>query len=87
MSGAVAAPIYPSSTPAECAYVLEHANAVGCLVDGELREKIDGVELEHVFERERLDELRALGREHAEQEPRTRSSGLASRSATTTSSR
>ena len=84
--GAVAAPIYPSSTPAECAYVLEHANAVGCLVDRDLREKIDGVELEHVYERERLDELRALGREHAGRTP-TRSSGLASRSATTTSSR
>ncbi len=67
--GAVAAPIYPSNTPAECAYVLEHANAVGCLVDAELREKIDGVELEHVLERERLDELRAQGREHAEKNP------------------
>ena len=67
--GAVAAPIYPSNTPGECAYVLEHANAVGCLVDADLREKIEGVELEHVFERERLDELRVLGREHAEKHP------------------
>jgi long-chain acyl-CoA synthetase len=67
--GAVAAPIYPSNTAAECVYVLEHANAVGCLVDGDLRDKIDGVELEHVFERERLDELRALGREHAAKHP------------------
>jgi len=67
--GAVAAPIYPSSTPNECAYVLEHANAVGCLVDGDLRGKIDGVELEHVYERERLDELRALGRDHAGKNP------------------
>ena len=67
--GVVAAPIYPSSTPAECAYVLEHANAVGCLVDRDLREKVDGVELEHVYERERLDELRALGREHAGKNP------------------
>ena len=30
--GAVAAPIYPSSTPAECCYILENSNAVGCLV-------------------------------------------------------
>jgi long-chain acyl-CoA synthetase len=67
--GAVAAPIYPSNTPSECAYVLEHANAVGCLVDAELRAKIGGIELAHVYELERLDELRALGREHAGKSP------------------
>jgi long-chain acyl-CoA synthetase len=67
--GAVAAPIYPSNTPAECCYILEHANAVGCLVDGELREKIDGAKLEHVYERERIDELRELGRGHARKNP------------------
>jgi long-chain acyl-CoA synthetase len=67
--GVVAAPVYPSSTPADCAYVLEHAKVVGCLVDAELREKIGAVELEHVLERERLDELRALGREYGEQSP------------------
>jgi len=63
--GVVAAPVYPSSTPADSAYVLEHAHAVGCLVDAELREKIAGIELEHVIEREQLDDLRALGRGHA----------------------
>jgi long-chain acyl-CoA synthetase len=67
--GAVPAPIYPSSTPSECRYILEHSNAAACLVDGELREKIEGTELEHVFESERLDELRALGREHAATNP------------------
>jgi long-chain acyl-CoA synthetase len=67
--GAVAAPIYPSSTPPECCFILQHSNAVGCLVDGELRDKIDEAELEHVYERERLDELRALGREHAAKNP------------------
>jgi long-chain acyl-CoA synthetase len=67
--GAVAAGIYPSSTPAESRYILEHSNAVGCLVDGELRDKIEGAKLEHVFETERLDELRARGREHAETNP------------------
>jgi long-chain acyl-CoA synthetase len=67
--GAVPAPIYPSSTPPECRYILEHSNAVGCLVDGELREKIEGSELEHVFESERLDDLRALGRKHAATNP------------------
>ena len=67
--GVVPAPIYPSSTPTECRYILEHSNAVGCLVDGELREKIEGADLEHVFESERLDELLALGREHAAANP------------------
>src|SRR5262249_25441432 len=67
--GVVAAPVYPSSTPADSAYVLEHAHAVGCLVDAELRDGIAGADLEHVIERERLDDLRALGREHAAQNP------------------
>ncbi len=67
--GAVAAPIYPSSTPTECCYILEHSNAVGCLVDAELEEKIERAELQHVFTCERLDELRALGRKHAAKDP------------------
>jgi long-chain acyl-CoA synthetase len=67
--GAVAAGIYPSSTPAECRYILEHSNAVGCLVDRELRDKIDDAGLEHVFESESLDDLRAQGREHAAASP------------------
>jgi long-chain acyl-CoA synthetase len=67
--GAVPAPIYPSNTPPECRYILEHSNAVGCLVDGELREKIEEAELDHVFESEQLVELRALGREHAATNP------------------
>jgi long-chain acyl-CoA synthetase len=67
--GAVAAGIYPSSTPAETRYILEHSKAVGCLVDAELRDNIEDAKLEHVFESERLDELRARGREHAESSP------------------
>ena len=67
--GAVAAGIYPSSTPAETRYILEHSRAVGCLVDAELRDKIEDAKLEHVFESERLDELRARGREHAATNP------------------
>jgi long-chain acyl-CoA synthetase len=67
--GAVAAGIYPSNTPAETRYILEHSNAVGCLVDSELRDKIEDAELEHVFETERLGELRARGREHAATSP------------------
>src|SRR5262245_7505341 len=67
--GAVAAGIYPSSTPAECRYILEHSNAVGCLIDRELRDKIEGAPLEHTFESESLAELRAQGREHAADHP------------------
>src|SRR5262245_13861591 len=67
--GAVAAGIYPSNTAAEVRYILEHSHAVGCLVDAELRDKIEDARLEHVFESERLDELRARGREHAATSP------------------
>jgi long-chain acyl-CoA synthetase len=64
--GAVAAPIYPSSTPAESCYILEHSNAVGCLVESEEDlAKIADARPEHVYTVETLDELRALGREHA----------------------
>jgi long-chain acyl-CoA synthetase len=64
--GAVAAPIYPSSTPTECCYILEHSKAVGCLVeDDEQLAKIDAARPEHVYTLETLPELQALGREHA----------------------
>jgi long-chain acyl-CoA synthetase len=64
--GVVPAPIYPSSTASEVAYILEHSNAVGCLAEdaGQLA-KIDGARLEHVYTVETLPELRALGRTHA----------------------
>ena len=68
--GAVAAPIYPSSTPAESCYILEHSNAVGCLVEtDEDLAKIEAARPEHVYTVETLDELRALGREHAARDP------------------
>ena len=68
--GAVAAPIYPSSTAAECAYILEHSKAVGCLVENEEDfARIEAARLHHVYTLETLDELRALGREHAAREP------------------
>jgi long-chain acyl-CoA synthetase len=68
--GAVPAPIYPSSTPIECCYILEHSNAVGCFVeDDELLAKIEAVRPEHVYTIETLPELRALGREHAAANP------------------
>jgi len=68
--GAVAAPIYPSSTASEACYILEHANVVGCLVeDDEQLARIEAVRPEHVYTVETLDELRALGREHASAHP------------------
>jgi long-chain acyl-CoA synthetase len=68
--GTVPAPIYPSSTPTECCYILEHSNAVGCFVeDDELLAKIEAARPEHVYTIETLPELRALGREHAAANP------------------
>jgi long-chain acyl-CoA synthetase len=68
--GAVPAPIYPSAAAAECSYILEHSNAVGCFVeDDELLAKIEAARPEHVYTIETLPELRALGREHAAANP------------------
>jgi long-chain acyl-CoA synthetase len=68
--GAVAAPIYPSSTPAETCYILEHSSAVGCLVESEADlAKIADARPQHVYTVETLDELRSLGREHAARDP------------------
>ncbi len=68
--GAVAAPIYPSVTSAECRYILEHSKAVGCLVEDEADfARIEQARPEHVYTPEGLDDLRALGREHAARDP------------------
>jgi long-chain acyl-CoA synthetase len=69
--GAIGAPVYASSSPRDCAYVLEHAEAVGVLAeDEEQRAKVTGVALEHVLTFGDLDDLRARGREHAGEHPR-----------------
>jgi long-chain acyl-CoA synthetase len=68
--GAVPAPIYPSAAAAECCFILEHSNVVGCFVDDEeLLAKIEDARPEHVYTIETLPELRALGREHAAASP------------------
>ncbi len=68
--GAVAAPIYANSSPSDCAYVIEHSDAVGVLVEDEAqRSKIAGAPLEHVYSFTDLDDLRARGREHAAEHP------------------
>ena len=69
--GAVAAPIYANSSPANCAHVLDNSDAVGVLVEDETqRAKIADVPLEHVYSFADLDDLRARGREHAAEHPR-----------------
>jgi long-chain acyl-CoA synthetase len=68
--GAVGAPLYPSSSARDSAYVLEHSDAVGVLVEDETqRAKVEGVELEHVLTFADLDGLRARGRAHAAAHP------------------
>jgi long-chain acyl-CoA synthetase len=60
--GAVGAPIYSSSSPADVRYVLDHSEAVGVLVeDDEQRAKVEGF-TGHVISFAELDALRERGR-------------------------
>ena len=72
--GVVAAPIYPSSTPAECRHVLADSQAIGVLVEND--EELPRIEesrslpaLQHILTFADLEDLRARGREHREQHP------------------
>jgi long-chain acyl-CoA synthetase len=68
--GAVGAPIYMNSSPKDCAYVLQHSDAVGVLCEGdEQLAKVDGIELAHVLTFADLEDLRTRGREHAALHP------------------
>jgi long-chain acyl-CoA synthetase len=68
--GAVGAPIYMNSSPKDCAYVIEHSDAIGVLCEDEIqRAKLDGVQVEHVLTFADLDDLRARGRKHATENP------------------
>jgi long-chain acyl-CoA synthetase len=68
--GAVAAPVYASSSPGDCAYVLGHSEAVGVLVEDEAqRAKIADLGLEHVLTFMDLEDLRARGRAHEAAHP------------------
>jgi long-chain acyl-CoA synthetase len=68
--GAVGAPIYANSSERDVAYVLEHSDAVGVLVeDDEQRAKVAGAGLVHVIGFEELDALRTRGREYARAHP------------------
>ena len=70
----IGAGIYPSP-PRDCAYILDHSDAVAVLVENdEQRAKIDAEraslpKLRHVFSFDDLDDLRAKGREFAAENP------------------
>jgi long-chain acyl-CoA synthetase len=68
--GAVTAPIYMNSSGRDAAYVIEHSEAVGVLCEDDVqRAKVEALNLEHVLAFADLDDLRARGREHAQQDP------------------
>ena len=73
--GVVVIPVYPTSSPKDCAYVLEHSGAVGIVVEDEAaREKIQSIHgglprLQHMIGFSDLDDLAERGREHAREDP------------------
>jgi long-chain acyl-CoA synthetase len=81
--GGVTAPVYPTSSVRDCAYVLAHAGAVGVLVEDEEQEaKIAAARSELPAVRDvltfaDLDELAARGREHAAANPRALDAAVA----------
>ncbi|MFN2471858.1 MAG: long-chain fatty acid--CoA ligase [Gaiellaceae bacterium] len=69
--GAIAAPVYPTSSPGDTLYVVEHSEAVGVLAeDDEQLAKLTGASLDHRLTFADLDGLRARGRQHAQRHPR-----------------
>ncbi len=68
--GAVAAPVYPSSSADDTRYVVEHSEALGILAEDDAQlEKASGVALEHRLTFSDLDALRAQGREFVRRHP------------------
>jgi long-chain acyl-CoA synthetase len=68
--GGVTAPVYANSSQREAAYVLEHSEAVGALVEDEQeREKVEPLGLHHVLTVADLDALRAEGIAYAREHP------------------
>ncbi|HYY63514.1 MAG TPA: long-chain fatty acid--CoA ligase [Gaiellaceae bacterium] len=68
--GAITAPVYPNTSAREAAYVLEHAEAVGALVEDETQvAKVEPLRLAHVLTPEGLNELRAEGIAFAREHP------------------
>ncbi len=75
LTGAVAAPIYPNSSPQETGYILDHSDSIVAFVEDESqREKVEGVRRQVPTLREvrtfaDLPTLEAKGREFAAQSP------------------
>jgi long-chain acyl-CoA synthetase len=72
--GVAVIPVYPTSSPADCAYVLGHSEAVGIICeDEEMHKRIQAIRgqtrLENVLTFADLDELARSGREHAAANP------------------
>src|SRR5215211_256035 len=73
--GAIGAGIYPTLPAKDCAYILDHSDAVGVLAeDDEQRAKIESErqnlpKLQHVVTFGDLDDLRARGRDHTVSNP------------------
>jgi long-chain acyl-CoA synthetase len=62
LAGGITSPVYPTSSAKEAAYVLEHSEAVGVLVEDEAqRQKVEPLGLPHVLTVEGLDALRTEG--------------------------
>jgi long-chain acyl-CoA synthetase len=67
--GGITAPVYPDSSTAEAAHVLQHSEAVGALVEDDSQaDKIERLDLEHRWTLQDLNDLRtdgiAFAREH-----------------------
>ena len=67
--GGITAPVYPDSSTAEAAHVLQHSEAVGALVEDDSQaDKIERLDLEHLWTLQDLNDLRtdgiAFAREH-----------------------
>jgi long-chain acyl-CoA synthetase len=72
--GVVPAPVYPSSSPRDTRYVLDHSEALGVLAEDDeqlakVRECGEIPRLQHVFRFADLEALRAKGREYASANP------------------
>ena len=73
--GTIGAGIYPSLPPRDVAYILDHADAVGVLVENEEQlakieaERANLPKLRHVLTFGDLDDLRARGRDYAAASP------------------
>jgi long-chain acyl-CoA synthetase len=74
--GAITAPIYPSSSPKDAAYIAEHSESVGILAEDELPEL--PARVEHRLTFADLDSLRERGRQHAALNPAALEESVAS---------